>query len=129
MKKMLHLTALALCLCLLLAGCGAQADTDGDTLPTNGLISEAKAIEAAEQHFGIEDGAIDEKTGYRMAYRIFAAATEQSPVYRVGLQWYVEDESNSTGEDENAIGGAHWSTLDTVLIDAKTGEVVTDSET
>ena len=84
MKKWVSLLTLALCFCLMLGGCGAQADTNDTTDNTNGFISEAQAITAAEQHFGIEDGAIDEKTGYQMSYRIFVSASEQSPTYQIG---------------------------------------------
>jgi hypothetical protein len=118
MKKMACIAALALCLCLLLAGCGAKAegvdDTETPTTTTaNGLISEEEAIAIAEQHFGIKNGSRDDKTGYLIAYRVLTAATEDSPVYHIGLQWLVEVE----GVD------SHWSMLDTVKIEAIHGGI------
>ena len=121
MKKMARLTALALCLCLLLAGCGAKAEGVDDTeTPTTttattakGLISEEEAIAIAEQHFGIKNGSRDDATGYLIAYRVLTAATEDSPVYHIGLQWLVEVE----GVD------SHWSMLDTVKIEAIHGGI------
>ena len=120
MKKIISLLALTLCFCLLLAGCGGKAG-DGDnaaTTTTRGLISEEEAIAIAEQHFGIENGSHDEKTGYLIAYRVLVAATETNPVYHIGLQWLVEVE----GED------SHWSMLDTVKIEAIHGGVQVDTE-
>jgi predicted small secreted protein len=117
-KKIARLTALMLCLCLLLAGCGAtEKDVDGTqsatTTTTKGLISEEEAIAIAEQHFGIKNGSRDDKTGYLIAYRVLTAATEDSPVYHIGLQWLVEVE----GVD------SHWSMLDTVKIEAIHGGI------
>ena len=117
MKKMARIAALALCLCLLLAGCGAKAkgvdDTETPTTTAKGLISEEEAIAIAEQHFGIKNGSRDDKTGYLIAYRVLTAATEDNPVYHIGLQWLVEVE----GVD------SHWSMLDTVKIDAIHGGI------
>ena len=120
MKKIVSLLALALCFCLLLAGCGGKAG-DGDntatTTTTRGLISEEEAIAIAEQHFGIENGSRDDKTGYLMSYRIVTPVTSGITTYRIALLWLVEVDGQAS----------HWSTLDTVTIDAKTGAVLIET--
>lgn len=114
MKKMVSLLAIALCLCLLLVGCGADADTT--ETPDAGFISETKAIEIAEKHFGIKNETRDDQTGYLITYAVIQAPTDEVPQYQVALQWLVEVDGQPS----------HQSRLDTVTIDAVSGNVVTD---
>ena len=116
MKRTLLFPLLALCLCLLFSACSAAAHTNDTAAPTptdDGFISEAEAIAAAEQHFGIQNGSVDQQTGFLMGYRITQTPTTKMPVYKVALQWQV----TVNGEV------SHWSMLDTVEIDAIHGGI------
>ena len=116
MKRTLLFPLLALCLCLLFSACSAAAYTNDTAAPTptdDGFISEAEAIAAAEQHFGIQSGSVDQQTGFLMGYRITQTPTTKMPVYKVALQWQV----TVNGEV------SHWSMLDTVEIDAIHGGI------
>ncbi|MBQ8684270.1 MAG: hypothetical protein IJ518_07130 [Clostridia bacterium] len=106
---------------LLFSGCtlalaGADSDPTSSDPTSASLISESEALEIAADHFGIEAGSYDEKTGYMMSYRVLQVATLDNPYYRVALQWMVEMDGNPS----------HQSMLDTVTIDALTGKVATE---
>lgn len=120
MKKTVSFAAAILCMCLLLSACRAAAYSNNTPAPTpttttnaNGFISEDEAIAVAEAHFGIQNGSTDDKTGYLIAYRVIQCPSAELPIYKVALQWQVK------AEDESA----HWSTLDTVEIEAVHGGV------
>ncbi|MBQ7088258.1 MAG: hypothetical protein IJN04_01250 [Clostridia bacterium] len=116
MKKPLGFSVVVLCLCLLLSACSAAAYDNPTPAPDaedNGFISEEEAIAVAEQHFGIKNGSVDDKTGYPMAYRVTQSPTAELPIYKVALQWQVTVDGEAS----------HWSTLDTVEIEAVHGGI------
>ena len=112
-------------LCLLTAGCSLLPDTsDGSsadggattttTTATSAFISEARAVEIAEQHWSIRSGDRAPETGFIMTVTVMESPTADNPVYRMAFQWLVEVD----GQPSN------YSLLDTVRIDAKTGEII-----
>ena len=118
MKKWLSIALVAM-LCLSLTACGAKetADVTESTTTTTAspYITEEQAITAAETHFGIQNGAVDEKTGFTMSYMVMQSPAEDKPVYVVALRWLVTVD----GVPSN------WSTLDTVEINAVDGTIHT----
>ena len=118
MKKWLSIALVAV-LCLALTACGAEekpATTESTpTTTASPYIREEQAIAAAEAHFGIQNGTVDEKTGYTMAYMVMQTPTADHPTYVVALRWLVK----VNGVPSN------WSTLDTVEIEAVHGGILT----
>lgn len=70
-------------------------------------ITEEEAKQIASEYWNIKPGDVDEETGYRFA--LFSLHCENSN-YLIALQWLVE--------------GHHYSTLDTIEINAFTGEII-----
>lgn len=71
-------------------------------------ISEKEAMEIARRFWEVEPGEIDSETGFPLAVECVQTPEDGEPVYRMSLRWLVEN--------------SHWSTLDTLTIDAVTGE-------
>ena len=117
MKKWLSIALVAV-LCLSLTACTAKETpdvTESTTATTaSPYITEEQAIATAEAHLGIQNGAVDEKTGFTMSYMVMQSPTEDNPIYVVALRWLVTVD----GVPSN------WSTLDTVEIDAVHGTIV-----
>ena len=88
-----------------------QEDTAEETAKP--LISEEQAMTIASDYWGIQTGNIDPVKGY--IFRIESFGLTQTPtgevVYEIALRWLVE--------------GVHYSTVETVWVDAETGEVMT----
>ena len=119
MKKWLSIALVAV-LCLSLTACTAEETPDvtestTTTTTASPYITEEQAITAAETHFGIQNGAVDEKTGFTMSYMVMQSPAEDKPVYVVALRWLVTVDGVP----------ANWSTLDTVEIDAVRGTIRT----
>lgn len=134
-KRLCGLLALA---CLLSAGCTAAPHTDSasptttttatttaattttttaattTTTAARTWISEDRALAIAEQHWGIRSGDRDPKTGYLMTLMVRQTPTEETPEYRIVLQWLVEVDGQPS----------HQSMVDDVRIDAYSGEVL-----
>ena len=118
MKKWLSIALVAV-LCLSLTACGAKGTADvtesATTTTASPYITEEQAITAAETHFGIQNGAVDDKTGFTMSYMVMQFPAEDKPIYVVALRWLVTVD----GVPSN------WSTLDTVEINAVDGTIRT----
>lgn len=138
MKK--RLCGLLALVCLLSAGCTAAPHTDSDapattttttttaattttttttaatttTTTARTWIGEDRALAIAEQHWGIRSGDRDPKTGYLMTLMVRQTPTEETPEYRIVLQWLVEVDGQPS----------HQSMVDDVRIDAYSGEVL-----
>lgn len=88
-----------------------QEDTAEETAKP--LISEEQAMTIASDYWGIQTGNVDPVKGY--IFRIESFGLTQTPtgevVYEIALRWLVE--------------GVHYSTVETVWVDAETGEVMT----
>lgn len=127
MKKWLILLALVVCLTAVMAGCGKQDAADGDTAPTTTqnpnvptkakFISEDEAMAKAATHWNIRPGDRDPDNGYVFSLMTVETPTNDQPTYRVILRWLVEEEGEPS----------HYSTVDTVQIDAVTGEVQSET--
>ncbi len=70
-------------------------------------ISLDEALEIASAHWGIRSGDIDPDTGFRFS---LIPKSSGADYYRISLSWLVEN--------------TNYSTLDTIVIDALTGEIV-----
>lgn len=73
-------------------------------------ISEEQAIKIAEGYWKIEDGSIDNATGY--PYTIQNQSTQKKngiSYYCIALRWLVNN--------------SHWSTMDVIYINSETGEI------
>ena len=115
--------------CLVLSGCSLLPDTSDDngenstpttTTDASPFITEEQAIAVAAQYFGIEPGTVDNDTGFVMSYRSLYPLDEENPYYVIALQWLVTIDGEPS----------HQSMLDSVVVDAVTGEVSpSDSET
>ena len=118
MKKWLSIALVAV-LCLSLTACTAEKTPDvtesTTTTTASPYITEEQAIATAEAHLGIQNGAVDEKTGFTMSYMVMQSPTEDNPIYVVALRWLVTVDGVP----------ANWSTLDTVEIDAVHGTIRT----
>lgn len=86
------------------------------TQPT--FISEERAIELAAKYWKIQPGDRDPDTGFMMSIHVMESPTQENAKYRMALRWLVE----VNGEPAN------YSTLDTVNVDAVTGEILPPSE-
>lgn len=84
------------------------------TPTTAAFISKERAIEVASAYWKVQPGDRAEETGFLLSIAVFEEPTEENPRYRMALRWLVEDEN---GEP------SHYSTLDTIYIDAVTEEV------
>lgn len=71
------------------------------------LITEEDAIRIASEYWDVKPGDIDESTGFRLAlFPVYSTGSN----YRIALKWYV---------------GPNYSTVETIEINAFTGEIVT----
>ena len=75
--------------------------------PWQKTISESKALKIAADYWDIQDGDVDDETGYPFALIPKYCETGN---YLIALSWLVE--------------GDHYSTLDMIEIDAFTGEII-----
>lgn len=82
------------------------------------FISEERAIEIAAKYWNIQPGDRDPDTGFMMSIHVMESPTQENAKYRMALRWLVE----VNGEPAN------YSTLDTINVDAVTGEILPPSE-
>lgn len=79
------------------------------------FISQEKAVEIAEQYWGIRTGDIDPGTGFMMTVGPMVLPTAETPEYVIALRWLVEDENGQV---------THSSMVDRITINAYTGDIV-----
>lgn len=121
MKKWMRIVALMLCATLLLAGCGNK-NSEEESKKTVGTrknhLTEDQIMTAAANHWNIKPGDRDPETGYLFSIMVLDHPTYENPTYRVVLRWLVKTEGETS----------HYSIVDTILLDAMTGEVLTQAE-
>lgn len=79
-----------------------------DMQDTSAYISQDEALEIAYRFWEVQPGETDPETGFPLTVDCLQTPEEGEPVYRMSLRWLVDN--------------SHWSTLDTLTIDAVTGE-------
>ena len=79
------------------------------------FISQEKAVEIAEQYWGIRTGDRDPGTGFMMTVGPMVLPTAETPEYVIALRWLVEDENGQV---------THSSMVDRITINAYTGDIV-----
>ena len=128
MKKWMLVLTSVLCLTAVLAGCGKKdvapdetvviTTTQNPNVPTKAkFISQDEALAKAADHWGIRPGERDPDTGYLFTLMAAETPTNDRPTYLVRLCWLVEAEGEPS----------HYSTVDTVQIDAVTGAVQSET--
>ncbi len=79
--------------------------------PWQRTIPLAAALQIASDYWGIEDGDVDEETGYAFAILPVYSDTQN---YRISLAWWVEND--------------HLSTIEIIEIHGLTGEITVPSD-
>lgn len=79
------------------------------------FISQEKAVEIAEQYWGIRTGDRDPGTGFMMTVGPMVLPTAETPEYVIALRWLVEDENGQV---------PHSSMVDRITVNAYTGDIV-----
>ena len=93
--------------------------TEVPTKPTTtttapAFISQEQAVEIAEQYWDIRTGDRDPGTGFMMTVGPMVLPTAETPEYVIALRWLVEVDGQPS----------HFSMVDSIRIDAVSGEVL-----
>lgn len=90
------------------------ATTTTVTTTTPVFITEEQAVAIAEQHWGIHNGDVAPETGFMMTISPLELPTADNPIYHIALRWLVEVDGQAS----------HFSMVDSIRIDAVSGEVL-----